>query len=163
MVHLWSFLSFLELDIHTNGEIMLYSKIWVMIHLKKIHFCVSLNKKTAAYNRQGFSCIEIFLAASRTNFRPAKAVFDWFMWFMSDVNDCCTCGSAHVNWGRKSRDPSPRSFSLGPFTPGHFMRLLWSDSYLIVKRPVLWIRNGFKSDRSNHLCLGRIPDETGQV
>ncbi len=52
---------------------------------------------------QGFSCIEIFLAAARTNFCPAKAVFDWFMWFMSDVNDCCACHSAHVDWGRESR------------------------------------------------------------
>ncbi len=24
-------------------------------------------------------------------------------------------------------------------------------------------RDGFKSDRSNHLCLRRIPDETGHV
>ncbi len=37
------------------------------------------------------------------------------------------------------------------------------DSYPVVKRAVLRIRNRFKSKRSNHLCLRRVPDETGQV
>ncbi len=55
---------------------------------------------------------------------------------------------------------------MGLFTPGHFMRFFWLDSYAILKRPgvnSLW--NIYKSDRSNHFGggLGRIPDETGQV
>ncbi len=39
-----------------------------------------------------------------------------------------------------------RALSLGLFTPGHLMRFLWSDSYPIVKRPVLRIRNAFETD-----------------
>ncbi len=74
---------------------------------------------------------------------------------MSDVNDCCACDSVRVNGGKEQR-ALPHTLSLGLFTPGHFMRFLWSDSYPIVKRPVLRIRNAFdqfKSNRSNHLCL----------
>ncbi len=39
-----------------------------------------------------------------------------------------------------------RALSLGLFTPGHIMRLLWSDSSPIVKRPVLRILNAFETD-----------------
>ncbi len=54
-----------------------------------------------------FPALKFFLAAARTNFCPAKAVFDRFMGFMRDVNDCCACDSTHVNWGRESREPFP--------------------------------------------------------
>ncbi len=61
-------------------------------------------------------------------------------------------------------------FILGLFTPGHFMRFLWSDSYPILKRPGV---NALRIAFETHLNpiaqttsgggLGRIPDETGQV
>ncbi len=66
-----------------------------------------MEKDDQLMDLQGFSCIENFLAAARTNFCPPKAVFDWFVWFMSDVNDCCACDSTHVDWGRESREPFP--------------------------------------------------------
>ncbi len=113
---------------------------------------------------QGFSCIENFVVAARTNFCPTKAVFEQFVWFMSDVNDFCACDSLHVNWGRES--PSQRTLSLGPFTPSHFMRFLWSDRYPILKRPVLWIQNTFEMDlnlTAQTTYVWGVPDETGQV
>ncbi len=58
----------------------------------------------------------------------------------------------------------------GLFTPGHFMRFFWSDSYPIVKRPgVNALRNAFEmhlnpiAQTTSGGGLGRIPDETGQV
>ncbi len=58
----------------------------------------------------------------------------------------------------------------GLFTPGLFMRFVWSDSYPIVKRPgVNALRNAFETDinliaqTTSGGGLGRIPDETGQV
>ncbi len=56
------------------------------------------------------------------------------------------------------------------FTPGHFMRFLWLDSYPIMKRPgVNAIWNTFEmhlnpnAQTTSGGDLGRIPDETGQV
>ncbi len=66
-------------------------------------FCIVLLK----YTSRVFPALNFFLAAVRTNFCPAKSVFDRFMWFMSDVNDCCACDNAHVNWGRESRESFP--------------------------------------------------------
>ncbi len=60
--------------------------------------------------------------------------------------------------------------SEGLFTPGHFMRFFWSDSYPILKRPgVNALRNVFGTNLNTIIQttsgagLGRIPDETGQV
>ncbi len=50
--------------------------------------------------------------------------------------------------------------SLGLFTPGHFMRFFWLDSYPILKRPgVNALRNAFETDRSKPLQEMK----TGQV
>ncbi len=70
----------------------------------------------------GFSCITFFLAVAKTHFCPAKAVFDRFMWIMSDVNDCCACNIAHML--TEGETALSRALSLGLFIPGHFMRLV---------------------------------------
>ncbi len=87
------------------------------------------------------------LAAARTNLCPAKAIFDRFMWFMSDANDCCACDSAHVNWERESRDPFPRTLSGPVYLVTSCVFSGWTGCYLmIVKRLVLRIRNALETD-----------------
>ncbi len=49
--------------------------------------------------------------------------------------------------GEKEQRGLLHALSLGGrFTPGHFMCFLWSDSYPIMKRPVLQIQNAFETD-----------------
>ncbi len=87
-----------------------------------------------------------FLVTARTIFCPDRAVFDWFMWFMSDANDCCACDSAHTNWEREREQRLlPRALSLGLFTPGHFMCFLWSDRLLSDREK--------KLDKCKCICL----------
>ncbi len=94
----------------------------------------------------GFSCIEHFLAAARTNLFPAKAVFEWFMWFMSDANDCCACDSVRVNWGRESREPFPA-------------HSLWACLHLVPS----CVFSGWTSDREKiEVCTGsKLKPEPG--
>ncbi len=69
--------------------------------------------------------------------------------------------------GERAESPSPRTLSLACLHCWslHAFSLVGqlSDREKTSPPNSKRFRDGFKSDRSNHLCLGRIPDETGQV
>ncbi len=127
-----------------------YWNKWTFPRHANLLRCTCIN----TYTYQGFYCIKIF---SELVFVPAKL---YLMWFMSDVNYCCACDSTHVNWGRECREPFSGpvyTWSLHAFFLIGQLSAREKTSPLNLKR----FRDGFKSDRSNH--MGRTPDETGQV